>query len=182
MRRTWLIGGAMVAASALALSACVPATPVPETMPAPTPTPVATATPAPTPMVQAPASWRDAPITPGDWSYRGDASNSRALFTAPGGQVQFTVACERGGGPMIRLWRPTASSNAPIMTITTTESVESVSASVQNGQAVANVTPRAPLLDSVIFSRGRFAVQVADTPTLYLPSWPEIARVVEDCR
>jgi len=32
------------------------------------------------------------------------------------------------------------------------------------------------------FSRGRFALETAGQETLYLPSWPEISRVVEDCR
>jgi hypothetical protein len=32
------------------------------------------------------------------------------------------------------------------------------------------------------FSRGRFAIETAGLPTLYVPSWPEVSRVVEDCR
>jgi hypothetical protein len=38
------------------------------------------------------------------------------------------------------------------------------------------------LLDAIAFSRGRFAVETTGLPTLYVPSWPEISRVVEDCR
>ena len=41
---------------------------------------------------------------------------------------------------------------------------------------------RDPLLDAMIFSRGRFAVEAGALPTLYLPSWPEMGKVVEDCR
>ena len=39
-----------------------------------------------------------------------------------------------------------------------------------------------PLLDAIAFSRGRIGVGVGGTPALVLPAWPEIARVVEDCR
>jgi hypothetical protein len=41
---------------------------------------------------------------------------------------------------------------------------------------------RDPLLDAIAFSRGRFAVAVPGEPTLYVPSWTEISRVIEDCR
>jgi hypothetical protein len=59
-----------------------------------------------------------------------------------------------------------------------------------NGEAVAGPPPfialtisaRDPLLDAMAFSRGRFVVETAGLPTLYVPSWPEVGRVVEDCR
>jgi hypothetical protein len=38
-----------------------------------------------------------------------------------------------------------------------------------------------PLLDQIAFTRGRFML-AAGTLELILPAWPEIARVVEDCR
>ena len=42
--------------------------------------------------------------------------------------------------------------------------------------------PRDPVLDAMAYSRGRFVIEVAGLPTLYLPAWPEVARVIEDCR
>jgi hypothetical protein len=50
------------------------------------------------------------------------------------------------------------------------------------GWVSTSVSPRDPLLDAIAFSRGRFRVEVAGQPPLYLPSWPEISRVIEDCR
>jgi hypothetical protein len=41
---------------------------------------------------------------------------------------------------------------------------------------------RAPVLDAMAYSRGRFVVEVAGLTPSYLPAWPEVARVVEDCR
>ena len=39
-----------------------------------------------------------------------------------------------------------------------------------------------PLLDAMAFSRGRFLVSGGTGPALAVPSWPEGARAVEDCR
>ena len=39
-----------------------------------------------------------------------------------------------------------------------------------------------PWLDAMAFSRGRFTVGVAGLDLLVIPAWPELARVVEDCR
>lgn len=50
------------------------------------------------------------------------------------------------------------------------------------GWLVVALRARDPLLDAIVFSRGRFAFEAAGEPTLYLPSWPEIGRVIEDCR
>ena len=50
------------------------------------------------------------------------------------------------------------------------------------GMVTAELPARDPALDAIAFSRGRFALETAGLATLYLPSWPEISRVVEDCR
>jgi hypothetical protein len=34
----------------------------------------------------------------------------------------------------------------------------------------------------MVFSRGRFTVEVPGAPMLVIPAWPEPARVIEDCR
>jgi hypothetical protein len=39
-----------------------------------------------------------------------------------------------------------------------------------------------PLLDAMAFSKGRFAVESAGLATLYVPPYPEVTRVIEDCR
>ncbi len=46
----------------------------------------------------------------------------------------------------------------------------------------AEIAPRDPILDAVIFSRGRIALEVTGQSPLAIPSWAEIGRVVEDCR
>lgn len=49
-------------------------------------------------------------------------------------------------------------------------------------QATAALDPRDSLLDAIAFSRGRFLVEQAGAPTLVLPAWAEVGRVIEDCR
>lgn len=39
-----------------------------------------------------------------------------------------------------------------------------------------------PLFDAIAFSRGRFLVGGGTGPVLAIPSWPEAARAIEDCR
>jgi len=46
----------------------------------------------------------------------------------------------------------------------------------------ANITTTDPILDAMAFSRGRVLVEMERQPPAILPSWAEIARVVEDCR
>lgn len=49
--------------------------------------------------------------------------------------------------------------------------------------AIAVILPaNDSILDAMAFTRGRFAVETAGLPTLYVPSWPELSRVIEDCR
>jgi hypothetical protein len=38
------------------------------------------------------------------------------------------------------------------------------------------------LFDQIVFSRGRFLVRVAGGGDLVLPTWPEPARLIEECR
>lgn len=46
----------------------------------------------------------------------------------------------------------------------------------------ADLSAYDPLLDAIIFSRGRIAVGIPGQPTLVLPAWAEAERVIEDCR
>ncbi|MDR7103589.1 hypothetical protein [Croceicoccus sp. BE223] len=185
MRRCWLLAGGMIAATGLGLAACTSAPP-PVATPGPAPTPSPAPAPAPLPV---PADWRDAPLTQGDWHYVSDARASRALFGPANSEARFIVACEPATR-QVKLWRTTnpnttASEASPAMSVTTTEAARTLTTERSGGtlpQIVAALAPHDPILDAMVFTRGRFMVQVQGTETLYLPSWPEIARVVEDCR
>ncbi|WP_299307044.1 hypothetical protein [uncultured Croceicoccus sp.] len=177
MRRCWTMTGAAVLLTGLGLAACAPTVREPApTAPAPAPSPV----PAPLPPVAVPDDWRDAPISAGEWTYRADANATRALFGSD--VADFVMACEPGNR-QIKLWRMTPDARATTMTITTTSQTKMLTAQpAANGQVVATLAPHDPIIDAMIFSRGRFAVAAPGTRTLYMPTWAEIARVAEDCR
>ena len=168
----------VAAGLAAALGSCAPR---PAPAPAPTPPP---ATPAPRPEPRpvpppAPADWRDAPLSPGDWSYRSDAAGSSASY-GPAGQPIFVLRCERPG--QVTIVRTGAAAAASALTIRTSTTARSVAARPAEGALAATVPSGDPILDAIAFSRGRFTVEAPGLPTLLIPSWPEPARVVEDCR
>lgn len=147
----------------------------------------ATPPPAPPP----PANWIDAPQTTGNWRHLASANGSEALFAGHGGAPLFAIQCNRQAG-QIRLVRHADGAQnrtrGAAMRILTGPRTQMLNASLQPaGQQgathiMATLAPRDPLLDAMIFTRGRFGVESEGQPALYLPSWPEIAKVVEDCR
>ena len=154
--------------------------PTPAPPPSPTPTPSPAPTPTPPPAVRPSVDWQDAPITPGVWSWSREGNQSVARFA--GGLLVMrcnlanrTVTLERAGG---------AAGEVP-MTVVTDRLSRPLTGIVRPGAPPAiTVTFGAldPLLDAMAFSRGRFALEATGMPTLYVPSWPEISRVIEDCR
>lgn len=94
------------------------------------------------------------------------------------------LACNRASGT-VSLIRSGASPVPLPMSIVTSSKIRALSAEpAPQGQPQLTATLRAadPLLDAMAFSRGRFAVEVNGLPTLYLPAWAEVGRVIEDCR
>ncbi len=166
-----------------ALSACVPA---PKPLPAPTPVPTPTPTPAPAPTpTPTYSNWMDAPQTPGDWFYIPAPPNSIAAFGPAQRQPLFAMRCDVASHT-VSLGRTDPSTTPQPMTIRTETATRTFSAVPAQGSVEHLVATRLPatnsFLDAIAFSKGRFAVEVEGEPTLYLPSWPEITRVIEDCR
>ncbi len=141
----------------LLLAACTTAPPPPP--------PAVAAAPAPVPLPPAsPADWRDLPLTPGAWRYQAEAGGSVALF----GDGVAALRCDR----MKRQVSLTGSGLSGSLKVTTSFGIYPIA-----GPLAASD----PILDSIAFSRGRFVV-MAGAVQRVLPSWPEVARVVEDCR
>ena len=69
-----------------------------------------------------------------------------------------------------------------ITTSTGTRPLLSEPLATRPGWITAQLRASDPILDAMAFSRGRFALDVAGLAPLYLPAWPEVARVIEDCR
>lgn len=169
-------------------AACVPKAAPPPPVAAPAPVrPPAPPSPAPAPVH---ANWLDAPQTPGDWSYRAGAGGGIAAFGVGGGAAPlFTMRCDLAARSVI-LGRgatspTTAAAGMTVRTETQTRTLpatRSQSATDPGGAVQARVTRDDRLLDAMALSKGRFAVEVPGMNSLYLPSWAEVTRVIEDCR
>jgi hypothetical protein len=148
-----------------------------EPTPAPTPSPRPLPPPPPPPVT---LDWREAPITPGSWSWATEGTQSVARFA--GGAL--VLRCDPAAGT-ITLQRPGSAAGPLPMTITTTSGARTLSAAPLAGPAPSlglTLPARDPVFDAMIFSRGRFAVEAPGLAPLYVPSWPEVSRVAEDCR
>ena len=163
----------------LALAACVspPPPPAPKAV---SPPPRASA------MAPAPAltgDWNDWPFTPGDWTYSRDSLGSVGQFGASGRTAMLSLRCD------IQTRRVTlsreASAPAQHMAIRTSSMTKQLPAQLTGGTPAyvsAEVMSNDPILDAMVFSRGRILVDAEGQQPVTLPSWAEIARIVEDCR
>ena len=107
------------------------------------------------------------PLAAGQWSYVARSTGGEARF---GGHLALlcdkltrTVTISRTGAPVAAL------------TIVTDTQLRTVP---PNGR----ISAYDPLLDAIAFSRGRFLVTGGSAAVLAVPSWPEAARAIEDCR
>lgn len=178
--RVWAL--ALAAGASAALGSC--ASPQ-AAAPAPSPRPVTVNTPpAPPPPPPAPADWRDAPQTAGDWRWALDGGRSTASFAAPGFTPTVKLICDRSAGRVLLMRTGNAAGSVPmaLRTSFTLRPLASDPALSPPGWLAVGIAARDPLLDAMAFSRGRFALEAAGLQTLYLPAWPEVSRVIEDCR
>lgn len=117
----------------------------------------------------------------GSWSYRAIAGGSESAFSDSSAR-RLVIRCNRSSRTVsiVRTGVPAA---APTLTVWTSSAARSVPARWEASQVLtADVTARDPLLDAIAFSRGRFATAAAGAPMATLPTSPEAARVIEDCR
>jgi hypothetical protein len=170
---------AALAAVAGLLAACVPSAP------APTPTPTATQTaapkPAPTPVAPRYDNWIDAPQTLGDWRYSAQGARTEATFSGRDNSALLRLRCLRDSRSIV-LSLPESGSARPFVTIRTQTATRTIEAKPASREMIVTFEPRDPLLDAMAFARGRFAVESEGLAPLFLPSWAEVARVIEDCR
>lgn len=165
-----------ILAPILAIAACVGPTPAPPPPPRPAPPPP------PRVVAPAPADWRDAPQTPGTWRWRMDGDRSVAEYATYAAAPVAKLICEPLSQTTI-LWRNSPATGPMPLTVTTTGARRLLTATPDGaGGASASLRAGDPVLDALAFSRGRFMVEMQGAPPLYLPAWPELSRVIEDCR
>lgn len=169
----------LLAMSAL-LTFCTPPPPPPAASSAPPP-------PRPAPPPPAPLGWLDMPLTPGTWTYRAEGAMSVATFGASGAaQPLFIVRCDRQIRTIsLNNVLPAPGAQPATMKLTTTfGDGQWPAAAPDPAQPLLTVRLAAadPLLDKLAYSLGRFMIETSGMATLILPAWPEVARVIEDCR
>lgn len=135
------------------------------------------------PAAPVPVDYAIAQPVSGAWSYAAMADGSEARFTGASGTVQLALRCARatrrvtisraasGPAPSLMVWTSSASRTLPA------PGYDAAAGRLNVQFAAFDV-----LLDAIIFSRGRLAVGAGAAPALVVPNWPELARVVEDCR
>ena len=124
---------------------------------------------------------RDPALTPGNWIYDQDTRGSIARYGPAGGDAAFVLRCDRSGR---RIFVSVPGTTGGAMLLRASTALRSVPALPTGGLApyvAVELAARDSILDALAFSRGRFTIELGPTRTV-LPTWPEFARVVEDCR
>ena len=168
----------LLIAGVLAVAACSSPPPPPAPQ-APPPKPVVTA---PPPPARPTGDWTDWPLAVGDWIYRQDDRGSLALFGTPNADAVVTLRCDKARQ---RIYLARAGSGSGSIVIRSSSMMKEFVGAPTGGALpfiATEIMPRDPILDAMIFSRGRIALEVTGQMPLAIPSWPEIGRVVEDCR
>jgi hypothetical protein len=159
------------------LAACVGAPsqpPQPRAVPRPTLAP-------PLVVAPAPVAAAEGSVSPGIWTYGIDERGSRALFGRAEAEALVVVRCER---PARRIFVSVRGSAPDTLTLRATSAVRALAArptSTTSDYVAVEIAPTDPILDALAFSRGRFSVALGPRQTI-VPAWPELSRVVEDCR
>ena len=127
--------------------------------------------------------WLHAPLTPGEYEYHDEGSESLALFGDADPVHLFVMRCEKSSGTVGIARRGDADSEVA-MTIRAEAETRTTMAQQVPGYGLIAISLQAndPLLDAIAVTRGRFAVEVQGFETLYLPPRGEAIRVIEDCR
>ena len=112
-------------------------------------------------------SGKSLPLAAGQWTYVATASGGEARFAS-----HLSLLCDKPTRT-VTITRP----GAPVAALTVVTDTQTRSIP-PNGRLSAYD----PLLDAMAFSRGRYLVSGGNYAVLAIPSWPEAARAIEDCR
>ena len=118
----------------------------------------------------------------GSWSYAPASDGTEATFADASGSPQLVVHCTRASR-RIAISKP-ATVAAPAISVWTSSLQRSVAAAFNpaTGRLTIDLATYDPLLDAIVFSRGRVGFTLGTQPPLVVPPWAELARVIEDCR
>lgn len=169
----------IAAIGALLITACCvrPSQPPPEQTATVAPPPA----PAPPPVTLGP-DWRDWPLTPGDWRYVAAPGGSVASYGRAGAAPDLALRCDAALRQVTISLASSAAAPGPLVIRTTSADRTLTASAAQPGVAEAALAANDGTLDAMAFSRGRFLVSLGGAPNVVAPAWPEVSRVIEDCR
>jgi hypothetical protein len=127
--------------------------------------------------------WRELSVMAGSWRWSREGTLSVARFALPNGTERISFACDPARRSVTLRYMQIASGEQPL-TITTTDTKQIVTgqATTQAPYAIeVAFASRDQMLDAIAFSRGRFMIE-SGSEWAIAPSWPEVSRVIEDCR
>jgi len=118
----------------------------------------------------------------GSWTYAATADGSEASFAGASGSPQLWLHCTRATRRVTIL--KAASAAAPSLTVWASSQTRSIASSFNpaTGRLTIDLANYDPLLDAIAHSRGRVGFTVGTQPSLVVPPWAEVSRVIEDCR
>ncbi|MBA3511934.1 hypothetical protein [Sphingomonas sp.] len=123
--------------------------------------------------------------TSGSWQPAGDAEGQSVAFHAPGGELLFSIGCDRRGGLVFRRHGLVARANLGLMQLRTGGDVRRLAATTGPDDQ-PEVQARAPYNDQLIPALMRFdqplEVRVEGLETLILPPSAEVGKLTETCQ
>ena len=121
------------------------------------------------------------PLTPGSWSYTTVQGGSEDRFIDATATARLVIQCNRAAR-QVKISRISTAA-APNLSLTTGTAARTLPATFEANvfRVTSQLSAHDPLLDAIAFS-GRIGVTMDGAPLLVVPSWPEAARAVEDCR
>jgi hypothetical protein len=129
----------------------------------------------------APLNLTTSPLTPGSWSYVAVPGGSEARFIDATATARLVIQCNRAAR-QVKISRIHTAA-APTLSLTTGTDSRVLPATFEANvfRVTAQLSAYDRLLDAIAFS-GRIGVTMTGAPLLVIPSWPEAARAIEDCR
>jgi len=136
-------------------------------------------------LIASPADAQDlSTATPvaGSWSYAPATDGSEAVFANAAESPQLWVHCSRATR-RVTISKPSTAAT-PTVNVWTSSLSRSVASAFNPtmGRLTIDVANYDPLLDAIASSRGRVGFSAGSQPPLIVPSWAEVARIIEDCR
>ena len=120
-------------------------------------------------------------VSPGNWTYSNDPRGSTARFGIAAQSTIFAIRCDRGQRAIVLSVARSGAATGSVVALRASSMMKSFTAVSGDDVAIVRIAAGDPILDAIAFSRGRFGVAL-DGVERSLPTWPELTRVVEDCR